>query len=155
MQIETAHNDDEKSLLHDERSQQHDRASVKKNVTSIVGLDSSKDGIEHHRTSSYLLLLQENANIHTREMSSSCDNALRLKRSTGGRGGEVEDKSLLRRNRKAQHRSKRHRKKQIICNLCLQISSQLHLRKVKGVKTVLVCFSVGKAIHNFVLGTPN
>jgi hypothetical protein len=84
MQIETAHNDDEKGLLHDERSQQHDRASVKKNVASIVGLDSSKDGIEHHRTSSYLLLLQENANIHTREMSTSCDNALRLKRSTGG-----------------------------------------------------------------------
>jgi hypothetical protein len=49
MQIETAHKDDEKGLLHDERSQQHDSASVKKNVTSIVGLDSSKDGIEHHR----------------------------------------------------------------------------------------------------------
>ncbi len=95
MQIETAHNDDEKGLLHDERSQQHDRASVKKNVASIVGLDSSKDGIEHHRTSSYLLFLQENANIPTREMSSSCDNALRLKRSTGGRrGGEGEDKRL-------------------------------------------------------------
>jgi hypothetical protein len=59
MQIETAHKDDEKGLLHDERSQQRDRASVKKNVTRILGLESSKDGIEHRRTSLYLLSLQE------------------------------------------------------------------------------------------------
>ena len=59
MKTVTAHNDIEKRLLHDERSQQRDRASVKKNVTRILGLESSKDGIEHRHTSSYLLFLQE------------------------------------------------------------------------------------------------
>ena len=59
MKTVTAHNDIEKRLLHDERSQQRDRASVKKNVTRILGLESSKDGIEHRRTSLYLLCLQE------------------------------------------------------------------------------------------------
>ena len=59
MKTVTAHNDIEERLLHDERSQQRDRASVKKNVTRILGLESSEDGIEHRRTSLYLLFLQE------------------------------------------------------------------------------------------------